>query len=150
MRDSLLFVSGKLDLTMGGEPMRLTDEKNLRRTVYGFVSRAKLDGTLSLFDFPDPNFTSEGRVTTDTPLQRLYFLNSEFVINQAKALVARLETTRTTGAETKIRQAYRLLFQREPAPEEVQTGLKFLESGQDKWPLYAQALMSSTEFILVN
>ena len=150
LRDSLLFVSGKLDLTMGGEPMRLTDEKNLRRTVYGFVSRAKLDGTLSLFDFPDPNFTSEGRITTDTPLQRLYFLNSEFVINQAKALVSRLETTRTTGAETKIRQAYRLLFQREPAPEEVQTGLKFLESGQDKWPLYAQALMSSTEFILVN
>jgi len=150
LRDSLLFVSGKLDLTMGGEPMRLTDEKNLRRTVYGFVSRAKLDGTLSLFDFPDPNFTSEGRITTDTPLQRLYFLNSEFVINQAKALVSRLETTQTSGTEARIRQAYRLLFQREPTPEEVQTGLKFLESGQDKWPLYAQALMSSTEFILVN
>ena len=32
----------------------------------------------------------------------------------------------------------------------LQTGLKFLESGEDKWPLYAQALMSSTEFILVN
>ena len=150
LRDSLLFVSGELDLTMGGEPMRLTDEKNLRRTVYGFVSRAKLDGTLSLFDFPDPNFTSEGRITTDTPLQRLYFLNSEFVINQAKALVSRLETTQTSGTEPRIRQAYRLLFQREPAPEEVQTGLKFLESGQDKWPLYAQALMSSTEFMLVN
>ncbi len=29
LRDSLLFVSGKLDLTMGGEPMRLSDEKNL-------------------------------------------------------------------------------------------------------------------------
>jgi len=150
LRDSLLFVSGKLDLTMGGEAMRLTDEKNCRRTVYGFVSRAKLDGTLSLFDFPDPNFTSEGRITTDTPLQRLFFLNSEFVINQAKTLVSRLETTRPANAEAKIRQAYRLLFQREPAPDEVQTGLKFLESGHDKWPLYAQALMSSTEFILVN
>jgi hypothetical protein len=135
---------------MGGEAMRLTDEKNCRRTVYGFVSRAKLDGTLSLFDFPDPNFTSEGRITTDTPLQRLFFLNSEFVINQAKTFISRLETTHPAGAETKIRQAYRLLFQREPAPEEVQAGLKFLESGQDKWPLYAQALMSSTEFILVN
>jgi hypothetical protein len=150
LRDSLLLVSGNLDLTAGGEPMRLSNEKNLRRTVYGFVSRAKLDGTLSLFDFPDPNFTSEGRITTDTPLQRLYFLNSEFVINQAKVLVSRLETMHPAHTEIKIRQAYRLLFQREPVPDEVQTGLRFLESGPDKWPLYAQALLSSTEFLLVN
>ena len=150
LRDSLLFVSGKLDLTMGGEPVRLSDEKNLRRTVYGFVSRAKLDGTLSLFDFPDPNFTSEGRIRTDTPLQRLYFLNSEFVINQAKALVDRLQTLHAAGGPMKIRHAYRLLFQRDPAPDEIQIGLKFVESGPDKWPQYAQALMSSSEFILVN
>jgi len=150
LRDSLLFVAGKLDLTAGDEPMRLTDEKNLRRTVYGFVSRAKLDGTLSLFDFPDPNFTSEGRITTDTPLQRLYFLNSEFIINQAQAIVSRLETVSSAGDEMKIRQAYQWLFQREPTPDEVQTGLKFLQSGSNKWPQYAQALMSSSEFIVVN
>ncbi len=150
LRDSLLFVSGKLDLTMGGEPVRLSDEKNLRRTVYGFVSRAKLDGTLSLFDFPDPNFTSEGRIGTDTPLQRLYFLNSEFVINKAKALVDRLQTLHTAGGPMRIRHAYRLLFQRDPVPDEIQIGLKFVESGPDKWLQYAQALMSSSEFILVN
>jgi len=93
---------------------------------------------------------ADGRITTDTPLQRLFFLNSEFVINQAKALVSRLETMQTAGTEAKIRQAYRLLFQREPGQDEVQAGFKFLESGPNKWPLYAQALMSSTEFILVN
>ncbi len=150
LRDSLLFVSGKLDLTMGGEPIRLSEKKNVRRTVYGFVSRAKLDGTLSLFDFPDPNFTSEGRIGTDTPLQRLFFLNSEFVIDQAKALISRVEAMPSGSTDTKIRQVYRLLFQREPRRDEVQAGLKFLESGQNKWPLYAQALMSSNEFILVN
>jgi len=150
LRDSLLFVSGRLDLTMGGEAARLTDEKNLRRTVYGFVSRAKLDGTLSLFDFPDPNFTSEGRITTDTPLQRLYFLNSEFVINQARALASRLERAHPAGAEMRIREAYRLLFQRAPALDEVQAGLKFLGSGPNKWPQYTQALMSSNEFVVVN
>src|SRR6185295_16123335 len=32
LRDSLLLVSGNLDLTAGGEPMRLSNEKNLRRT----------------------------------------------------------------------------------------------------------------------
>jgi hypothetical protein len=135
---------------MGGEPVPLSDEKNSRRTVYGFVSRAKLDGTLSLFDFPDPNFTSEGRIGTDTPLQRLYFLNSEFVINQAKALVERVQALHASDAKMKIQQAYRWLFQREPEPDEIQIGLKFVESGTDKWLQYAQALMSSSEFILVN
>src|SRR6185369_4332720 len=90
LRDSLLFVSGSLQLTMGGEPNRLSDEKNFRRTVYGFVSRSKTDGQLSLFDFPDPNYTSEDRKQTDTPLQKLFFLNSSFVQNQADALVGRL------------------------------------------------------------
>ncbi len=150
LRDSILFASGKLDLAMGGAPLRLSDEKNLRRTVYGFVSRAKLDGTLSLFDFPDPNYTSEGRITTDTPLQRLFFLNSEFVISQSGALVSRLEAKHLPNAEARIQQVYRWLFQRDPEPDEVQVGLKFLESGANKWPQYAQALMSSSEFILVN
>ena len=41
-------------------------------------------------------------------------------------------------------------FSGTPAPDEIQIGLKFLESGPDKWLQYAQALMSSSEFILVN
>jgi len=50
----------------------------------------------------------------------------------------------------RIREAYRLLFQRAPALDEVQAGLKFLGSGPNKWPQYTQALMSSNEFVVVN
>ena len=70
LRDSLLFVSGNLDLQAGGPPAAL-DDKNKRRAVYGFVSRRKLDSMLALFDFPNPNNTSEQRVVTNVPLQRL-------------------------------------------------------------------------------
>jgi hypothetical protein len=62
IRDSMLFVSGKLDSTIGGPAVPLHDEKNFRRTIYGAISRAKPDQFMRLFDFPDPNETSEQRI----------------------------------------------------------------------------------------
>src|SRR5262245_21218834 len=90
IRDSMLFVSGNLDPTVGGPAVAIDDEKNSRRTVYGFFSRFKLDRFLRLFDFPDPIATSEQRITTNVPLQQLFFLNSEFVRKQAEALSQRI------------------------------------------------------------
>ncbi len=92
LRDSLLFVAGNLDLQAGGPPAALED-KNKRRTVYGFVSRRKLDSMLALFDFPNPNNTSEQRVVTNVPLQRLFMMNSSFVEDQAAGLAKRLSGT---------------------------------------------------------
>jgi Protein of unknown function (DUF1553)/Protein of unknown function (DUF1549) len=150
LRDSILYVSGSLDLTAGGEPARLSDENNNRRTVYGFVSRRRLDGTLALFDFPNPNGTSERRIATDTPLQRLFFLNSGFVMGRAETLAGRLRAESETGDETKIRKLYHVLFEREPTRPELQLGLDFVHAGQDAWPHYAQVLLSSSEFVMVN
>ena len=79
LRDTLLMVSGELDETIGGPPAPLADSANRRKTIYGLVSRKKLDGTLALFDFPNPIATSDGRILTATPLQQLFFLNSGFV-----------------------------------------------------------------------
>jgi hypothetical protein len=101
---------------------------------------------LTLFDFPNPNSTSEQRTVTGGPLQRLFFMNSEFVFSQAKALAGRLEGTDSE----KIDRAYRLLFARPPTDFEVQAGLAFLQKGGDAWAQYAQVLMTSTEFGAVN
>jgi mono/diheme cytochrome c family protein len=150
LRDSILFVSGNLDFSPGGEPMRLSEEKNDRRTVYGFVSRRRLDGTLALFDFANPNNTSERRIDTDTPLQRLFFLNSAFVLRQSVALADRLNNVPNGDVESRIRKAYRLLFCREPTATELELGLKFVSDGQKAWPQFAQVLLSSSEFIYVN
>src|ERR1019366_4998064 len=90
LRDSFLAVAGNLDLTQGGLAKKLGDD-NTRRTVYAFVSRRRLDGTLSLFDFPNANSTSEQRLDTNVPLQRLFFLNSSFIQQQSKLLAKRME-----------------------------------------------------------
>jgi len=149
LRDTLLFVTGELDHRSGGPAAKLTDPANLRRTVYGFVSRRKLDGTLSLFDFPNPNSTSEQRIPTATPLQQLFFLNSEFLERRAGALAARLARAAADDAG-RIREAYRLLYGRAPLPAEVALALSYLKGEKDGWKRYAQVLLSSNELVFVN
>ncbi len=148
LRDSMLAVTGELDLQMGGQPRRLPEESNKRRTVYGFVSRRDLDTTLGMFDFANPNATSERRIETSTPLQRLYFLNSAFVERRAEELACRLE--KLDAPEARIREAYKLLFQRTPTADELKLGLAFVNTETRAWPRYAQVLLASNEFIYTD
>jgi hypothetical protein len=149
LRDTLLYVAGDLDETLGGKPEKIADLTSHRRTVYGSVSRRKLDGTLALFDFPNPVATSEVRIQTATPLQQLFFLNSEFIQARARALSARVAPLGDDDA-ARIRAAYRILFQREAAKEEIKLGLDYLKSAGATWPRYAQALLGSNELLFVN
>ena len=150
MRDSLLFVSGRLDASLGGEAANLVEDSNLRRTVYGYVSRRRLDTMLGLFDFPNPTVTSPRRILTSTPLQGLFFLNSGLVMDAADALAKRLEDEAGVNSRARIQRAYRLLFGREPSGDEMRLGREFVEAEPDSWPQYAQALLSSAEFLHVN
>jgi hypothetical protein len=148
LRDAMLAVSGRLDAKVGGPPDALTSD-NHRRTVYGYIGRTKLDPMLALFDFPNPNNTSDERMVTVGPLQRLWFMNNDFVASQTRSLVDRLNDDRGLTDEQKIGKAYRLLFERAPTPAEVSLGLQFLKESQS-WQQYAQALLSSSEFSSVN
>jgi hypothetical protein len=145
LRDAMLFVSGELDQAVGGPTAPIEKETN-RRTLYTFVSRSRPDATLALFDFPNPNQTVERRIATSTPLQGLYFLNSDFVAQRAAALARRV------GAEAdepaRVRKAYRLLYYREPSREELQLALDYLKKAS--WTRYAQALLTSNEFTHQN
>jgi mono/diheme cytochrome c family protein len=147
LRDSLLFVAGNLDLQAGGPPAAL-DEKNKRRTVYGFVSRRKLDAMMALFDFPNPNNTSEQRVVTNVPLQRLFMMNGSFVEDQAASLAKRLTGEPGREDAERVRQAYRLLYGRPPSEKELRLGLAF--AAKSGWKEYARVLLNSNEFQWVN
>lgn len=147
IRDSMLAVAGNLDAKAGGEPTAFGEEMH-RRAVYGYIGRTKPDAMLTLFDFPNPNSTSEQRVITSGPMQRLFFLNNAFVAAQAKALAGRLASSASSD-EDRIKAAYRLLYARQPKAQEIQMGLDFLaKSGS--WPQYAQVLLGSSEFTSVN
>lgn len=159
-RDSLLFVSGKLDQSMGGPTTDLASANNKRRTVYAKVSRHELNGLLRMFDFPDANITSEKRTETTVPQQQLFVLNSSFVVEQAKALAARLQTESMDDA-ARVRRAYSLVFARPPNDAEVELALRFLaakDSDVDdkgkatlsRLERFAQALLGSNEMMYVD
>ncbi|HEU5117865.1 MAG TPA: DUF1553 domain-containing protein, partial [Isosphaeraceae bacterium] len=155
-RDAMLAVSGRLDASVGGPPGSLDDAKFVRRTIYGKVSRHDLSPVLRLFDFPEANITSAERTRTSVPLQGLYVLNDEFVIDSARSLASRLQTE-SGDEEARIRRVYALLFAREPHPEELHLGLDFLSAPDPekpgdltRWERYAQALLGSNEFLYVD
>jgi len=133
-----------LDKTPGEKPQKL-DAKNYKRTVYSFISRRKLDSMLALFDFPNPNTTSESRMTTNVPLQRLFFMNSSFVEQQAKAFADRF----SGSPDDRIRAMYRTLSGRDPETSELEAGREYLASGGE-WPSYARVLLTSNEFVFTD
>ena len=85
----------------------------MRRTVYGKVSRYKLDTYLQPFDFPRPNISAEKRFTTTVPLQRLFLMNSDFVQIEAEELAKRVAAEPNNAA--RIKKIYQLVYGREPS-----------------------------------
>jgi len=160
IRDSVLFVAGDLDLKGTGGPSKDLGPDNARRTVYCKVSRFRLDNYLQVFDFPNPSFTAEQRFSTNVPLQRLYFMNNEFVYAQAGKLAERVYSQPNEAA--RITETYRLLYGRAPTTKEVEMGLQFLKTTPEKpgntvnrepvtaWREYTRVLLSANEFEFVD
>jgi mono/diheme cytochrome c family protein len=160
-RDAMLAVSGELDESVGGPSADLAAAGNRRRTLYGSVSRHNLDGLLRLFDFPDPNITSDKRTVTTVPLQQLFVLNSPFMQRQARALAARLTADSSESDSSRISRAFQLLYSRDPRAAEMSLALEFLADERPlanppptdpptRWELYAQALLGTNEFTFVD
>jgi hypothetical protein len=157
-RDAMLAVSGTLDRTLGGPSFDLASADGHRRTYYGAVSRHRLNDLLRLFDFPDPNITSDRRTVTTVPLQQLFVLNSEFMVRQARALAARVEAE-TSDDSQRVRRAYLLLYSRQPSDDEMRLGIEFLRSAAEAsdatgdlspWQQYALALLGANEFAFID
>lgn len=125
VRDTILQVADNLDDQLGGPSKDLTPEFH-RRTVYGRVSRYKLDTYLQLFDFPTPNISAEKRFTTTVPLQRLFLMNSDFVQLESEALAKRAANEPTNRA--RIQKLYALVYGREAKEPEIEAGLEYLKT----------------------
>jgi hypothetical protein len=118
-------VSGNLDDAEGGPSEDLTPAFK-RRTVYGKVSRYKLDTYLQTFDFPSPNISAEKRFTTTVPLQRLFLMNSDFMQIEAEELAKRIAPE--SDNRSRIRKVYQLAYGRDPTESEIKLGLDYLHS----------------------
>jgi hypothetical protein len=136
LRDSLLAASGKLDPTMGGQPVDIIGQPfSARRSVYGYIDRQNLPGVLRTFDFASPDTTSSQRFFTTVPQQALFLLNSPFVVEQARSLVTNTLFQKISREPERVDFLYRKLFQREPDKTELKSALHFVHVQSTNQPL---------------
>lgn len=160
LRDAILTFSGQLDLSRGGRhpfPHRLSyfyrqhepfQEKytSNRRSVYLMQPRIKKNPFLDLFDGPDGGLHVGDRKSTITTLQALYFLNSEFVHQQAAAISKRLPEP------DRVQQLYQLIFNRPANKMEMAFAIKYFAQSKDdkRWAGYVRSMLGSNEFLFVD
>jgi hypothetical protein len=166
LRDSLLSVSGRLDLTAGDghpfpkeetwtftqhNPFSAVYETN-RRSAYLMVQRQRRHPFLALFDGADPNASTPVRETTTVPTQALYFLNDAFFHEQAKSFADRLAPLPDDRSRAVF--AWRAVYQREPSERELARTEEFLSGypaeDAEKWAALCRVLLSSNEFLHVD
>jgi len=159
LRDSVLAVAGRLDLTLGGRPLNFWNEAEpRRRSLYGFVDRQDLAAVLRAFDFASPESSTELRPRTIVPQQALFLMNSKFLLSQARYVLQRPEITSTRDPAQKIHRLFHLLYLRPAQPDELEGSLRYVQpananSGSSParvWETYVQALLMSNEFAYVD
>lgn len=145
MRDSLLVYSGELNRTIGGKPVNLTEEPySFRRSVYGYVDRGNLPDLMAHFDFSDPDMPNSKRSTTVVPQQALFLMNSPMSVDVARKILTRPEVQSAGADVQKIMAVYRVIFQRTATPDEVKTGLKFVQKESTQQAQVEEAMKTQT------
>ena len=138
LRDSIMTVSGGIDLTIGGPPIfpyvpeeiLKASEKGVwhnqpdgpdvwRRSVYVYRRRSLGFPFFDTFDLPDQNQTAASRNVSTVATQALTLMNNEFVLRQAELLAARLEAAAPGDLDRQIDLAYRIALTRSPTPDEA-------------------------------
>ncbi len=163
LRDAMLFVSGKLDRTMGGPGFDLFDPNSnyvkvynsrtefgpaeFRRMIYQAKPRTELDTTFGAFDCPDAGQVSPKRTSSTTPLQALNLLNSPFAVQQAQFFADRVAGEVGQGVEAQVKRAFQLSFTREPMASELSAGLALVRT--HGLPALCRALFNANEFLSI-
>jgi hypothetical protein len=165
IRDTLLFVSGKLDERMGGPGFRLYQysrdnvatytalekfgPETYRRSVYHQNARASRVDLLSDFDAPDCAFSTSRRVPTTTPSQALALMNHSFTVLMAEALSKRLSSAAdAANYDGQIKLGFKLALGREPTPAEQSAANALV--GKHGMRAFCRALLNSSELIYLD
>jgi hypothetical protein len=160
IRDTMLSVSGKLDLTRGGPtfPTTLAADygykgNSNRRSVYLPMFRNALPEALEVFDFADTSVVTGRRNTSTVAPQALFLMNHPFVLEQSRHAADRLLAEELPNDAARIVRASRLTLGRSPTDGEKAVALRFLGRGsdpKDAWAVLFHALFASADFRYVN
>jgi hypothetical protein len=138
VRDSILFVSGKIDLQMGGPSFQdfvvekpehsphyqyhlsdPEDPKCHRRSIYRFVVRSQQQPFMTTLDCADPSMQVARRNESVSPLQALTLLNNSLVLAMSKHFAAKLQKLEGP-LNSQVQRGYYEVTGRPPASEDLE------------------------------
>lgn len=127
MRDNLLLAAGNLDRRIGGRSVDILSEPfNTRRSLYGFVDRQNFPGLFRTFDRASPDNTTPLRYQTTVPQQALFFLNSPFVLQQARRLADAVTAGGCSAPSAVVRELFHRVLRRDPDGAEVESAIRMV------------------------
>ena len=133
IRDSMLAVSGRLNLKMYGrgfdlfeqrgglsgfKPIETISSENQRRMIYAHKVRRELEAVFGAFDCPDAGQSAAVRRASTTPIQALNLFNSRFTLDVSAAFADRIKSEVGNDFSKQIDRAYELALNRVPTPAE--------------------------------
>lgn len=167
LRDALLSVTGKIDLTMGGPSVMQfaysdpnpdvfpsvdydkfdpDSPASFRRAVYRFIFRNVNEPLLDAFDSANPMISAPRRDSTITALQALSLYNNKFVLRQCEHLAERLKRESDSGAG-QVQRAFLLLYGRRPNSDEAMLVERYAE--RHGLAHACRVLVNANEFLFV-
>ena len=148
IRDALLQLSGRLDLTIGGRVEQYDGAGYVfgetgtlgrvdiydapRRSIYMPVVRTAIYNIFGGFDFGDASDSVGDRSETVVPRQALLMMNSPFVEEAALGFARQLLALEDTSAEDRISTAFVRAYGRPAEDVEIADSLAFLEEMRAK------------------
>ena len=177
VRDSVLAVSGRLNPATGGPSVMsplptgidvkdwVVDKdasNHRRRSVYMFVKRNIKHPFLEAFDYPDSNLTCPERLVSINAPQALMLLNSDFALDESKALAERLLRDEPNASDSeRFKSLWKLCFGRTPTEPELSRLQELAatlrsqreSSGQSPsaiWPDLCHVVLNLNEFVFVD
>ena len=143
IRDSMLAVSGDLNVKMGGPgvhpelppgtlstaakwPADKDPNDANRRSVYIFSKRVMTYPMFEAFDAPNSEESCPRRFSTVIPSQALTMMNDSLVLKWSEALAGRVLNDGGLTADQQVDRAFRLVLSRKPNAEEKQAVRDFL------------------------
>jgi hypothetical protein len=167
LRDSILAVSGTLNMEMFGKPVfpklppeilaqtkegiwlnREDGPEVWRRSIYIYRKRGLPFPLLDVFDLPNQNISCGARNVTTVPTQALTLMNDEFIVRQAQLFANRLEEAAPAEPGKQVELGYRLALSRPPEAAERDLALEFL--ARHKLTDFAHVLLNLNEFLYMR
>jgi hypothetical protein len=156
IRDALLSIAGKLDLTPGGPSIDPTEKPSYRRSLYLMQTTEIEDRFLGAFDNADV-LECYRRQESVAPQQALALANSQLSRDCAEALAARLANL---DEQALVQEAFLTILGRSPTPAETAacsesltklTGLPSAKPDlQRARALFLQALLNHNDFVTLR